>query len=158
MKKPLCREAVGSWRGGRPRCLPALHEQLLHRLGLYQPVSVASRLFRGGSMADHYKLQNLKEVEDQAPNFGLSPNVEARMARVPLELENLGVSYQRLAPGFRMPFGHTHNVQEEVYVVVSGSGRAKLGDEVIDLKQWDALRVPSETMRSFEGGPDGIEL
>jgi mannose-6-phosphate isomerase-like protein (cupin superfamily) len=105
-----------------------------------------------------YTLQNLKEVEDQAPNFGLGPELEARMARVPLELEEFGVSYQRLAPGFRVPWGHTHNVQEELYVVVSGSMRAKLDDEVVDLKQWDAVRVPKETMRSFEGGPEGAEV
>jgi mannose-6-phosphate isomerase-like protein (cupin superfamily) len=105
-----------------------------------------------------YTIQNLKDVEDQAPNFGLSPNLEARMARVPLELENFGVSYQRIAAGFRVPFGHTHKNQEEVYVVVSGSIRAKLDDEVVELRQWDALRVPKDTMRSFEGGPDGGEI
>jgi mannose-6-phosphate isomerase-like protein (cupin superfamily) len=105
-----------------------------------------------------YTIQNLKDVEDQAPNFGLSPHLEARMARVPLELENFGVSYQRIAPGFRVPFGHTHKNQEEVYVVVAGGVRAKLDDEVVELKQWDALRVPNDTMRSFEGGPDGAEI
>src|SRR5919202_6968586 len=102
---------------------------------------------------------NLKEdVEDQAPKFGMAPNLEMRMARVPLELENSGLSYQRLAPNFRLPFGHTHNQQEEVYVVVKGSLRAKLGEDVVELKQWDALRVPADTMRSFEGGPDGAEV
>ena len=105
-----------------------------------------------------YTIQNLKQVEDQAPKFGMSPNLEMRMARVPLELENFGLSYQRLAPGFRLPFGHTHNVQEEVYVVVGGSARAKLDDEIVELKQWDAVRVPKETMRSFEAGPEGAEL
>ena len=105
-----------------------------------------------------YTVQNLKQVENQAPNFGIGPELEARMARVPLELEQSGLSYQRLGPGFRVPFGHRHNVQEEVYIVVSGSMRAKLDDEVVDLKQWDALRVPKETMRSFEGGPDGAEV
>ena len=105
-----------------------------------------------------YTIKNLKEVEDQAPNFGFSPQLEARMARVPLELENSGISYQRIAPGFRIPWGHTHKVQEEVYVVVSGSMLAKLDDEVVELKQWDALRVPKDTMRSFEGGPEGAEV
>jgi mannose-6-phosphate isomerase-like protein (cupin superfamily) len=105
-----------------------------------------------------YTIQNLKDVEDQAPNFGLSPNLEARMARVPLELEHSGISYQRIAPGYRIPFGHTHTVQEEVYIVVSGSMRVKLDDEILELKQWDAVRVPKETMRSFEGGPEGVEI
>jgi len=105
-----------------------------------------------------YTVQNLKNVEDQAPKFGLSPQLEARMARVPLELEQFGISYQRIAPGFRVPWGHTHNVQEEVYVVVSGSMLAKLDEDVVELKQWDAVRVPKETMRSFEGGPEGAEV
>ena len=108
-------------------------------------------------MAD-YTLVNLKEVEDQAPRFGMSPNMEMRMARVALGLENSGVSYQRLAPNFRLPFGHKHNRQEEVYVVVVGSGRVKLGDEVVELRQWDAVRVPKDTMRGFEAGPEGVEL
>jgi mannose-6-phosphate isomerase-like protein (cupin superfamily) len=105
-----------------------------------------------------YTIQNLKDVEDQALKFGLSPNLEARMARVPLELEHSGISYQRLAPNFRMPFGHTHNVQEEVYVVVRGSMKAKLNDEVVELREWDAVRVPKETMRSYEAGPEGVEM
>jgi len=101
---------------------------------------------------------NLKEVEDQAPKFGLSPNLEARMARVPLELEHSGLTYQRLAPNFRVPFGHKHKQQEEIYVVVSGTLRAKVEDEVVELKAWDALRVGNDTMRSFEAGPEGAEV
>jgi mannose-6-phosphate isomerase-like protein (cupin superfamily) len=105
-----------------------------------------------------YTIQNLKQVDDQAPNFGMSPQMEMRMARVPLEMQNAGLSYQRMAPGFRLPFGHNHNTQEEVYVVVSGTLRAKVEDEVHELGQWDALRVDKETMRSFEAGPDGAEF
>jgi mannose-6-phosphate isomerase-like protein (cupin superfamily) len=109
-------------------------------------------------MAGYTHLNLKDDVDDQAPNFGLAPNIEARMARVPLELENFGVSYLRLAPNFRLPFGHTHKQQEELYVVVGGSGRAKLEAEIVELKQWDALRVPKDTTRSFEGGPEGMEL
>ena len=108
-------------------------------------------------MGDYTKV-NLKEVEDQAERFGLAPNIEFRMGRVALELENSGLSYQRLAPNFRVPFGHVHKQQEEVYVLVSGSARMKLGDEVVDLKQWDAVRVPKDTMRGVEAGADGAEL
>lgn len=105
-----------------------------------------------------YTKVNLKDVEDQAERFGLAPNIEARMARVPLELENSGVSYQRLAANFRLPFGHHHKQQEEVYILVSGSARMKLDDEVVDLRQWDAVRVPRQTVRSSEAGPDGAEF
>jgi len=108
-------------------------------------------------MSDYTHL-NLKDVEDQAPKFGLSPDMEFRMARVPLEMENAGVSYLRIGPNFRIPFGHTHKNQEEVYLVVSGGGRIKLGDDVRDLQQWDAVRVHKDTMRGFEAGPDGVEL
>jgi mannose-6-phosphate isomerase-like protein (cupin superfamily) len=106
----------------------------------------------------NYTHLNLKDVEDQAPKFEMSPDLEFRTARVPLELENSGVSYLRIAPDFRMPFGHHHNVQEEVYVLVSGSARLKLDDDVIDLKPFDAVRVAKDTMRNFEGGPEGAEV
>src|SRR5215210_2425324 len=108
-------------------------------------------------MAGYTKV-NLKEVEDQAPNFGLSPDLEARFARVALEAEKVGVTYQRVAPSFRIPFGHDHKTQEEVYVVVTGSMRVKLGDEIVELGPWDAIRVSKETMRGFEAGPEGVEL
>jgi mannose-6-phosphate isomerase-like protein (cupin superfamily) len=105
-----------------------------------------------------YTKVNLKDVEDQAVRFGLSPHIEARMARVPLELENSGLSYQRVSPSFRLPFGHRHKRQEEVYVLVSGSARMKLEDEVVELRQWDAVRVPKETTRGIEAGPEGAEF
>jgi mannose-6-phosphate isomerase-like protein (cupin superfamily) len=109
-------------------------------------------------MAAYTKVNLREDVDDQAPNFGLAPDLEARMARVPLELEHSGISYQRLAPNFRVPFGHRHKNQEEIYIVVNGSVRVKLGDEVIELKPWDAVRVPKETMRGFEAGPEGVEI
>lgn len=105
-----------------------------------------------------YTLINIKHVEDQAVKFGFAPNMEARFAAGDLDLEQSGLSYQRLAPGFRQPFGHRHKTQEEIYVFLRGSGRAKLDDEIIDVKTLDALRVPAETARCFEGGPEGLEL
>jgi mannose-6-phosphate isomerase-like protein (cupin superfamily) len=105
-----------------------------------------------------YTVVNLKDVEDMAPKFGLSPGLESRFARVPLGLEHSGVTYFRIAPGYRTPFGHRHREQEEVYLVVGGSARAKLDDDVVELEPWDAVRVPSETMRCLEGGPEGAEI
>jgi uncharacterized cupin superfamily protein len=109
-------------------------------------------------MAGYTKLNLREEVEDQAPNFGLEGKIEARMARVPLGLEHSGISYQRLAPNFRLPFGHRHKTQEEIYVLINGSLRARLEDEVVELKPYDALRVHKDTMRSFEAGPEGAEM
>jgi mannose-6-phosphate isomerase-like protein (cupin superfamily) len=107
-------------------------------------------------MAD-YTHVNLKEIEDQAPKFGME-GLEFRVARSPLELDNSAVSYMRLEPNFRLPFGHTHNQQEELYVLVSGKARLKLGEEVIDLRPFDAVRIPKDTMRNLEGGPEGAEV
>jgi uncharacterized cupin superfamily protein len=106
----------------------------------------------------NYTVENIKDIEDQAPNFGLSPELEARFAREQLGLNELGLSYQRLAPNYRMPFGHKQKRQEEVYVLLSGSARLKLDDEVVELKQWDLIRVPKEVTRNFEAGPDGVEI
>lgn len=105
-----------------------------------------------------YKIVNLKEVEDQAPNFGLSPDLEARFARVALEAELIGLTYQRLAPNFRVPFGHKHKTQEEVYIVTSGSLRVKLEDEIKELGPWDAIRLSKDAVRGFEAGPEGAEI
>ena len=106
----------------------------------------------------NYTVKNLKQVENMAEKFGMSEGLEARFARDPLELSNFGLSYQRLEPNFRIPFGHKHGEQEEVYVVLSGSARLKLDDEIVELKQWDAIRVPGAVTRNFEGGPDGAEV
>lgn len=108
-------------------------------------------------MGEH-TVVNLREVEDQAPKFGYAPDLEARFATVPLELQRSGLGYQRLAPGFRMPFGHRQREQEEVYVVVSGSARIKLDDEIVELRAWDAVRVPPEVTRALEAGPEGAEV
>jgi quercetin dioxygenase-like cupin family protein len=105
-----------------------------------------------------YTVVNMKEVEDQAENFGLSPQLEARFARVPIEAELIGITYQRLAPNLRLPWGHNHKTQEEIYVLISGSLRAKVEDEVIELQPWDAIRVHKDTMRGFEAGPEGAEM
>jgi len=105
-----------------------------------------------------YTLKNLREVEDSALKFGFAPELEARFATAALELERSGISYQRLAPNFRMPFGHRQKEQEEIYLLVEGSGRMKLDDEIVELRRWDAVRVAKETTRNFEAGPEGATL
>jgi mannose-6-phosphate isomerase-like protein (cupin superfamily) len=109
-------------------------------------------------MAHYTKLNLRSDVEDMAKKFGYSPDVESHFARTPLGLEESGLSLFRVAPGFRMPFGHRHERQEEVYVVVAGSARVKVEEEIVELRQWDALRLPGPVWRGFEAGPDGVEL
>ena len=105
-----------------------------------------------------HTIKNLREVEDSAVKFGFSPDMEARFARKDLEFEDHGLSFQRLAPNVKQPFAHRHVDAEEVYVIVEGSGRVKLDDEIAELRQWDAIRVAPQTVRAFAAGPDGITL
>jgi mannose-6-phosphate isomerase-like protein (cupin superfamily) len=106
----------------------------------------------------NYSLKNIKDLEDSAVQFGLAPHVEARFGRKALAAEKGGFSYQKLEPGYRQGFGHRHEEQEETYVVIAGSGRAKVGDEIVELKHLDALRVSPQTWRAFEGGHEGLEF
>jgi quercetin dioxygenase-like cupin family protein len=106
-----------------------------------------------------YTIKNLKDdVKDAAPDGGLAPGLEAHFAGSSLDCEQSGVSYFRVAPGFRIPFGHTHGRQEEVYVIVDGTARLNLDGEVHELRQWDAVRMSPEVTRNLEAGPDGAEL
>ena len=106
-----------------------------------------------------FTLRNIKEdLEDLGSRFDGAPDLEFRSATEALELEKSGLSYQRVPPGYRFPYGHTHMKQEEVYVVVRGSGRMKVDDEIVELKEWDAVRVPPGTWRGYEAGPKGLEI
>ena len=106
-------------------------------------------------MAAH-TLVNLNDVKDLAPDHGLDEIGEARFAAGALALEKTGLSLQRLKPGKRQAFGHTHSEQEEIYVVLEGSGRVKVEDEIIELAALDALRVGPGVTRAFEAGDDGL--
>jgi uncharacterized cupin superfamily protein len=105
-----------------------------------------------------YTVVNLHDVEDSAPKFGMDDAMEARFANGDLGLEKSGVSLQRVLPGKTQPFGHRHDEQEELYVIVGGAGKAKLDDDVVDVRQWDAVRVGPSVMRAFAAGPDGLEF
>jgi quercetin dioxygenase-like cupin family protein len=105
-----------------------------------------------------YTHKSLPDVEDMAPQFGMPAEMQARFARQPMGLERTGLTYFRLGPGCRIPFGHRHEDQEEVYVVIRGSARIKVGDDVLDLSELDAVRVAGDTIRNLEAGPDGAEV
>jgi len=103
-----------------------------------------------------YTVKNLMEIENAAADRG--DEFEARFGRKHLDSQHLGVTYLRYGPGYRSPLGHRHREQEEAYVVVSGSGRAKLDEDIVELRRWDVLRVAPPVARAFEAGPDGLTL
>lgn len=101
---------------------------------------------------------NLDDVDDAAPGNGFGERWEARVARTPLGAEQTGVAHFRLRPGMRSPFTHRHAEAEEIYVVLSGTGKVKLDDQISDVRALDAIRVEAQVTRAFEAGPDGLEF
>jgi quercetin dioxygenase-like cupin family protein len=99
---------------------------------------------------------NLLEVEDSVGDR--APGIEGRFARKHMGSRDLGISHFRYAPNLRSPMAHSHREQEEAYVVVAGSGRVLLDDEVQELRQWDVVRVAPEVVRAFEAGPEGLDI
>jgi mannose-6-phosphate isomerase-like protein (cupin superfamily) len=105
-----------------------------------------------------YTHLNLDRVEDAAPANGFGERWEARVARTDLDAEQTGLAHFRLRPGKRSPFVHRHREAEEVYVILRGSGRVRLGEELREVGELDAIRIAPQLPRAFEAGPDGLEL
>lgn len=101
---------------------------------------------------------NLDDVEDVAPGNGFGDRWEARVARTALGAEQTGITHFRLRAGQRSPFSHRHRRAEEIYVILSGAGKVKLGDQVSEVRALDAIRVSPQVARAFEAGPGGLEF
>jgi mannose-6-phosphate isomerase-like protein (cupin superfamily) len=105
-----------------------------------------------------YTVRRLTEVEDSAPVLGLGEHQETRFATGDLRAEHTGVAHHRFTADTRQGFGHRHQEAEEVYVVLAGSGRMKLDDDIVELEPLDAIRVAPGVIRGFEAGPDGLDV
>ena len=105
-----------------------------------------------------FDVKNLRQVEDLAAKHGFSDTQEARFPRGDLNAESIGLAYLVVRPGKQQPFAHRHENAEEIYVVLSGGGRVKLDDEIVELETMDAIRVAPSVTRAFEAGDEGLEL
>jgi mannose-6-phosphate isomerase-like protein (cupin superfamily) len=105
-----------------------------------------------------YTIKNLREVKDSAEKAGISDSLEARFAHEDLGSERSGVSYQVVKAGQRMPFAHKHGEMEEIYVVLSGTGRVKLDEVTEEVGPLDAVRIAPSVVRAFEAGDDDLAL
>jgi mannose-6-phosphate isomerase-like protein (cupin superfamily) len=104
-----------------------------------------------------HTIKNLRDVDDMAPKFGFDAVQEARFAWRDLDAEKTGIALLRVKPGQRQAFAHRHDEAEEVYVILSGAGRIKLDDEIVDVAPLDAIRIAPGVVRAMEGGPEGVE-
>jgi quercetin dioxygenase-like cupin family protein len=104
-----------------------------------------------------FTIKNLREVEDVAPRFGFDQVQEARFPWRALEAEQTGMAYHVIKPDQRGG-AHRHDQAEEIYLVLSGSGRIKLDDEVRQIGPMDAIRISPQVKRAFAAGPEGLEL
>lgn len=105
-----------------------------------------------------YTIKNLRQVDDLAAKHGFSDMQEARFPRSDLGADATGLAYLALRPGKRQPFAHRHGEAEEIYVVLSGGGKLKLDDELVELRPMDAVRIAPHVTRRAEAGPEGLEL
>ena len=102
--------------------------------------------------------KNLREVEDSAVKGGFSDNQEARFAAGDLDADQTGIALEVVKAGRRNAFGHRHEDAEEIYVVLSGEGRMRLDDEIIEVGPLDAIRVSPEVTRAFEAGAEDLQV
>jgi mannose-6-phosphate isomerase-like protein (cupin superfamily) len=109
-------------------------------------------------MTARYTHKNLLQAKDAAPELGLGEWQESRFVTSDLDAAETGVTHHRFKAGKRHGFAHRHGQAEELYVVLSGSGRVKLDEDILDLAPLDALRVAPDVLRSWEAGPDGLEV
>jgi quinol monooxygenase YgiN/mannose-6-phosphate isomerase-like protein (cupin superfamily) len=146
LKTPEARERM-------PEVLELVRDGRFERIDL-EPLGGAG--YQSGETG--FAIVNLEQLEDLAPTAGFQEFGEMRFARQALGAVNVGVSLQRLRPGKRQTFGHRHGVDEELYVVLRGSGRVALDDEVREISRFDTIRVAPGSMRAFEAGPEGLEF
>jgi mannose-6-phosphate isomerase-like protein (cupin superfamily) len=112
----------------------------------------------GDAAVGDHTIVHLPDVEDKAPKFGISEFQEARFAHYDLDADTIGLAYIRVKPGSKQAFAHRHENAEEIYVVVSGSGRIKLDDEIKDVRALDAIRIAPRVTRMLEAGDEGLEV
>jgi mannose-6-phosphate isomerase-like protein (cupin superfamily) len=107
-------------------------------------------------MGDYAKV-NLEDVADSAAKHGIGELQEARFPREEIGLAQSGMGHLRVKPDQRQPFAHKHGQAEEVHVILSGAGRMKLDDEILEVRANDLIRVGPDVTRIFEAGPEGLE-
>lgn len=73
-----------------------------------------------------------------------------------LKLTGCEISLNSLPAGVGSPFLHTHKQNEEVHIILGGSGQFKVDDDVFPVQEGSAVRVATGGVRAIKAGGDGI--
>src|SRR5258708_28780372 len=109
-------------------------------------------------MSDYTAVQRTDAIDFMAGYEGYGEMLSYTHA---LGAEQVAMTWRRMPPstGGKGSYGHRHHTQEEVYLVVSGEIKAKVGDEVITLATGSAVRVAPGTFRSIHNeGPGDAQV
>jgi uncharacterized cupin superfamily protein len=74
-----------------------------------------------------------------------------------LDASSLGARMWRLAPG-EASTKHRHDEQEELYMLLEGTGRVRVDDEVLTIGPLDTLLVPHDTVRQLFNDTEADQL
>ena len=73
-----------------------------------------------------------------------------------LDLEGVALGLIRIPANEGYTFTHSHRQQEEVYIVIEGSGIIAVNDELIALERGDLVRVAPAARRALKANDDGL--
>jgi quercetin dioxygenase-like cupin family protein len=74
-----------------------------------------------------------------------------------LEAGEMGARLWRLEPG-QASTKHRHDEQEELYVLLEGTGRVRIGEEVLTMEPLDCLLVAPATVRQLFNDTEADQL
>ena len=71
-----------------------------------------------------------------------------------LGLTGAEISINHLPAGASVPFVHYHKMNEEIYLILSGKGKAVVDGDTIELAAGDVIRIAPEGRRQFFAAED----
>jgi len=71
-----------------------------------------------------------------------------------LGLTGAEISINHLPAGAGVPFVHSHKANEEIYIILSGRGRAVVDGNTVELATGDIVRISPEGKRQFFAADD----
>ncbi|HEU4737625.1 MAG TPA: cupin domain-containing protein [Solirubrobacterales bacterium] len=101
-----------------------------------------------------YRLLRAAEAFWRPSNQMQTPNTDLGKQ---LEASQLGARMWRVEPG-KASTRHRHFTQEELYVLLEGTGRVRIGDEVLTLAPLDTLLVEPDTDRQLFNDTEADQL